>query len=347
MAKITQQTAQRIIEEFCQGASSYELADKYDLWQTSICNLISGRTWANCVRPKKIHEIIEERHKKGLFEKGRKCHIDVPLLTEVQSEIIVGSLLGDGTIKTGSSNCSFSKKQCAKYRNYIDWHHKVLNPYSSRIAEFHSTERLVGDKGIIVERRKVERYLAGYSFWTHQHPVFTDLRHKWYPEGKKIVPPDIKLTPLTIAIWFCDDGNNSFSHREAKIATQSFTKKEGEHLCDLLHDFGIRPKIDIKVSPKTGTKQPILKMNSTSYDNLIDLIKPHVPWDCMSHKIEWRPAKKQWEYSGKFTLEEIAEVKELRKVKSAKEIAQLFGVHVNTIYAIVSGRSWANVEQCH
>lgn len=34
MSQITQQIAQTIIEEYIAGASSYELADKYNLWQT-------------------------------------------------------------------------------------------------------------------------------------------------------------------------------------------------------------------------------------------------------------------------------------------------------------------------
>ena len=30
----------------------------------------------------------------------------------------------------------------------------------------------------------------------------------WYPEGRKIVPADLEtLTPLSLAVWFCDDGN--------------------------------------------------------------------------------------------------------------------------------------------
>lgn len=32
------------------------------------------------------------------------------------------------------------------------------------------------------------------------------LRKKWYPKGKKIVPKDIVLTPLTIRQWYIGDG---------------------------------------------------------------------------------------------------------------------------------------------
>ena len=162
-SKINQKTAQQIINEFCEGASSYELADKYDLWQTSICNLISGRTWANCQRPENIKEIIKQRHIKGMFKKGMKCHIDAPPLTDFQMDVVIGSLLGDGFIKLGTANCSFGKNQCKKYKQYIGWHNEVLQPYSSKILDGYSNERLVGgNKGVITKRVKVDRYLTDY-----------------------------------------------------------------------------------------------------------------------------------------------------------------------------------------
>lgn len=346
-AKITQETAQKIIDEFCQGNSSYELADKYDLWQTSICNLISGRSWPKCKRPDNIKELIKFRHEKGLFKKGMKYHIDVSPLADFQNEIIIGSLLGDGHIrKLPCVNTSFSKSQCKKYKQYIDWHNKMLKPYSSTISKIYSDEKLIAVKGgLIVERRKVKKYLAGYSYNTHQHPVFTDLRNKWYPNSKKIVPTDLKLTPLTIAIWFCDDGSNSFDHRYATIATQSFTVTEAEFLCELLQEFNINPTIMIKVSPKTGIRQPILKIHSDSYDNLIELITPHVTWKCMAHKIKWRRAIKQWEYSGKLTEENVLKIYEMSKTHKQYEIAKMFGVHRNIISSLLRGDSYKHLSE--
>lgn len=350
MGNITQQTAQRIIDEYCQGSSTYELADKYGLGQTSICNLISGRTWSQCERPENIKDLIEARHKKGLFKSGCKDHLheQYPPLTIKQKEILMGSLLGDGCLhKTYPThpNSYFGKKQCKKYKEYLDWHLDELSPFSNSLQREYSEEQLVAIKGGLIERHKVPKYLAAYIFRTCSHPIFTEMRKEWYPQGKKIIPLNLKLTPLTIAVWFCDDGNNHFRNRESQIATQSFTMEEANFLCQLLREFEVKPSVTIKISSKTGVEQPILKCNSTSYDNLIDLIRPHVIWGCMSHKIKWRKAKKQWEYSSNLTEQDIFQIYELSKTHKQHEIAKKFGVHKNTISSILRGDSWQHLSE--
>lgn len=343
MSKITQEIAQRIIHEYCEGFSTYHLADKYGLWQTSICNLIAGRTWHQCERPDNIREIIQQRKEKDRFQQGQ-CFIDAPPFTELQMDIVIGSLLGDGGLAKhlrNRPNTSFSKKQSKARLDYLQWHYNNLQPYSSTLDKVYSKEKLIGGKGgVILERQKVEKYHSGYVFRTHQHPNWTTLRQQWYPNDKKIIPNNLTLNPQRIAIWYFDDGSNWLPHRQAVLCTQSFTLDEADFLRHKLGDFDLRPKITKVVSQYTSREMPILKFSKASYDNLIRLVKPFMLWDCFKHKIEWRPAKKQWEYSGKFTLEQIKEIKELRKTKSAREIATMFNVHVNTIYAIVSGRSW-------
>lgn len=348
MSKITQTTAQMIIDEYVAGLSTYRLQEKYGLWNTTIGNIIRGKCWKTCKRPENIREIIDERARHSQFQHNHnsEIHKTYPQLTELQQSIIVGSLLGDGCVrKSKHLNTRFDKKQGKKQKEYVVWHYEQLKPYSRPIREILSNDQMLwNNETKSIEHYKTTKRLTGYGLTTCSHPIFTEFRNKWYPNGTKTIPHDLELNSLIVAIWFCDDGYNNFSNREAVIATQSFTMTETEHLCDLLSGFDIHPKIMVRVSHKTGIQQPILKMNSTSYDNLINLIKPHVIWDCMQYKIRWRPAKQQWQYSGKFNPEQIAQIRELRKEIPAKEIAKRFGVHVNTIYAIVSGRSWKQVS---
>jgi len=255
-------------------------------------------------------------------------------------------LLGDGCLHKiyhNHPNSYFGKKQCKKYKKYLDWHFDELSPFNKPLREEYSEEKLIAKGGLIVERQKVPKYLSAYVFRTCSHPIFTEMRKEWYPQEKKIIPSNLKLTPLSIAVWFCDDGNNCFQNREARIATQSFAIEEADFLCQLLEKFEIQPSIMVKISPKTGVEQPILKCNSTSYDNLIELIRPYVIWDCMSHKIKWRKAQKQWNYSSDFTKQDILKIYELSKTHKQHEIAEKFGVHRNTISSILRGESWQHL----
>ena len=255
-------------------------------------------------------------------------------------------MLGDGYLHKTSNkhpNSYFVKKQCKKYKEYVEWHHEQFSPFSISINKVFSEHKLSFNKETQkIEREQVKKHLSAYTFKTCSHPIFTELRNIWYPNGKKIVPKNIELTPLSIAIWFCDDGSNNYEQRQATFCTHSFTSKEVRFLCKKLKDFDI--KANVRFAKYASGKKPILKVNSQSYDTLINIVKPYIEWDCMKHKINWRSAKKQWEYSGKFTEDQITEIRDLRETKSAREIANQFEVHVNTIYAIVSGRSWKHME---
>ena len=342
MNKITQQIAQNIIDDYLTGMSSYEISDKYQLWQTSICNIIAGRSWKQCLRPENIKDIIKDRKQKGLII-GRSCK-DLPDLSDFQKDILYGSLLGDGNLSNSSLNSKFTKCQCVYRKEYLNWHFEVFKEYSASIQSKYSSEKLIGaDKGII-KRKKVNKFLSGYNFETFNHPNLTKLRKQWYPNDIKIIPSNIELTPQSIAIWYFDDGSNNFEQRYAVLCTQSFSLEEAEVLTKKLNDFDLHPTIIKSKSVYTGIEMPILKFHSNSYDNLIELVKPYMLWDCFKHKIKWRKSQEQWEVHGKFTESQIKEIIDLRKKMPAKEIAKIYSVHVNTIYSIVSGRSWRHVN---
>lgn len=340
-AKITQETAQEIIDKYCAGQSCPNLAKEYNLWHTSICNLIAGRTWKDCKRPDNIKELIQQQKETGHYKIGEIKHIDAPPLTEIQKEILIGSMLGDGSISKPKPNSSFTKTQSLKRKEYLEWHVEMLKPYSvDKLDENFSKEILIGGKnGVIAERIPSEKRLSGYAMRTHVHPELTKIRNEWYPNGTKIVPIDLVLTPQSIAIWYFDDGSNCVKSRTAVLCTQCFTLDEADLLCQKLSNFNLTPKIVKIKSQYTGREMPMLKFTKESYDNLINLIKPFCLWECFQYKVKWRPRLRQWEYgSGKLTPDDVEMIKILRGNLTAKEIALKFDVHINTIFAIVSGR---------
>lgn len=345
MSKINQEIAQTIINEYLLGRSTYDLGDAYGLWQTSICNLISGRSWPQCIRPDNIKELVQNRREKGYLT-GKQCKT-LPEFSLLQKDVLIGSMLGDGSItKQTNKNCSFNKKQSKIRKEYLDWHYNIFEGYSAAVRPVFSSEKLIGGKkGRIIERQKVEKRLSSYAFSTYRHPNITNFRNKWYKNNIKIIPNDLELNPQIIAIWYFDDGCNCIQNRDAVLCTQSFKLEEAEFLCSKLHPFNLMPKIVKIKSEYTGREMPMLKFSKTSYDNLISLVKPYMLWDCFSHKTVWRPALKQWESSGLFNEKQIIEILELRKTTPAREIANKFNVHVNLIYDIVSGRTYTHLTK--
>lgn len=58
-------------------------------------------------------------------------------------------------------------------------------------------------------------------------------RNKWYPENKKIVPKDFKLTWHSFAVWLMDDGSKGFR----TISSESFTREESAFLANQINEL--------------------------------------------------------------------------------------------------------------
>lgn len=197
-------------------------------------------------------------------------------LTKHQQDIITGSLLGDGFL-LGTD--IFRIKQKKSRIEYVDFLHKELAPFSTpvRIDKSRKPTRL--RDGTV--SHKLEDWKGGYawaaSFSTRQHQIFADLRNKWYPKGKKILPDDLELNPTILTHWYLQDGSYSKKFGMVRFSCQSFTKNDIIRLISQLGEIGV---------------QSMLSKNQ-SY-NVIDIYDDHLlvldiltcKPDCFDYKIK-------------------------------------------------------------
>jgi len=182
-------------------------------------------------------------------------------VTNYQMEVLMGCLLGDAYIhKLGKIQIEHSVKQLP----YINWKYKQL-------------KNLSYGKPKIVSRFD-NRYKKSYQssrFWTRQY--FRSLRDKFYPEGKKIFPEEFSkyFTPLSLAVWYMDDGN-LYKGLNVKFAADGFDKKSRILLRNLLFNkFGLKSEIN-----ESGK----IRLSNKSVKRFIDIVKPHIHPD-MIYKI--------------------------------------------------------------
>ena len=123
-------------------------------------------------------------------------------LSKEQRSLIVGSLLGDGAMRC-KSNALIEFNHSADQRAYVDWKY-------SQLAE------LVGTPP---KPRNGNGGRIAYRFTTRSLPELTPFYRAFYSGRRKIVP-EVELTPLTLAVWFMDDGCKS--HRALYLNTQQF-----------------------------------------------------------------------------------------------------------------------------
>lgn len=105
-----------------------------------------------------------------------KVHTGTPSPSIDLEELIVGSLLGDSHLHHGS----FTEGHSIKQREYAEW----KMGHISKVFTTKSQER--------VSRTRGGKLFPNFSFRTLSYPYIRMLRAKWYPEGKKIVPRDLK-----------------------------------------------------------------------------------------------------------------------------------------------------------
>lgn len=198
-------------------------------------------------------------------------------LSGIQNDLITGKLLGDSHLeKIRNINSHFCVEQCEKSKEYVEAVHEILYPFSLPIR-YRNRINVFKKKSHHVDR------IYSCLFNTVYHPIFTNLRNKWYPQGIKIVPKDINLSWRAIAFWFCDDGYNGLGKRcirhHGVLCTNSFSEEEVEFLISKLSEKGIKCNIYF------DKKQPMIHLHGDTFEFFIDHIKPFVPWECMQYKL--------------------------------------------------------------
>ena len=151
-------------------------------------------------------------------------------LTEIQKQILDGHLLGDGYIHktTGNGNGRFEIERKGEDNNYLLWSIKNFENFIYRTS--------LSNRGKFL--KITQKFYSSCEFYTKQSPIFSEYYNKWYGSGKKKVPEDLELTPLLIAVWFCDDGHARVRYGKfpsIRISTDGFEKDEVELLISKLN----------------------------------------------------------------------------------------------------------------
>lgn len=223
----------------------------------------------------------------------------------------------------------------------MNWHFNELERHSSKLSE-----------GVT---KSFNGIWPKYNYATHAHPIWTELAKKWYKHNAsghyilnnnriiKIVPQDLRLTPLTVCVWFMDDGSLDAEDGNAVFCTNGFTDDECEFLVDRLDkDVGIKSHVIHR------RNQPLIYVGTDEHKKLIDLIKPHVKWDCFKYKLDDSYDKKHQcgeEHSQSVLTED--QVLQMFELKDAgvpyKDIASKFNVSPPAASLILSGKRWQHL----
>lgn len=176
-----------------------------------------------------------------------------------QKQILMGKLLGDGHLETQTKGKTYRFKfeHSLKQKEYVDWLYNELK----NLAVNQPKIKTISYKNKIYKK---------YWFNTISSPSFKFYANQFYQNKKKVVPKLIHrwLTPLSLAIWFMDDGSIKSKYHKARILnTQGFEEKEISRLINALKNkFGIQCKLR---KQKEGYQIMILAESAVDFAKLI------------------------------------------------------------------------------
>jgi hypothetical protein len=140
-------------------------------------------------------------------------------LTPIQKSVLIGTLLGDGTLELNGKYPRLRIQHSKSQLLYVEWKQNIFSNFTSK-------------KIRISQRKKDSRTKKVYhycGFDTFSIPLLNNFYELFYFSGKKIVPKriDLLLTePLSLAVWFMDDGYKRNDCNAIRISTESFSLKE-------------------------------------------------------------------------------------------------------------------------
>jgi hypothetical protein len=184
-------------------------------------------------------------------------------LTKFERSIIIGSVLGDGYIRIipGRNDAFLEINHSLKAKEYVDYKFQSLK----RLVESSPKERTMNDD------RKA------YRFFTKQHKDITNIYKLFYKNGKKIIPKNLEIDPVSLAIWYMDDGSKS-RDRDIYLNTQQFSINDQKKLLGHLRKMGIRARLN---KDKKYYRIRILK---ESINDFMKIISSHII-SSMSYKL--------------------------------------------------------------
>jgi hypothetical protein len=188
-------------------------------------------------------------------------------------EIIEGTLFSDAglelDIKNRARNPRYYFKQCEQQKQYC---FMIANEFGL-LNKIKKQNQYIRRDGLI-------RLQIDYRFKTSNSSDLLQYYNRWYPNGKKVIPIDFKITPLSLLHIYLGDGYLLRHHSgpNAKywqpcICTNSFEVEDIENIfIKQLKDIGIESYIKMTKVSMSEKLYPVTHIRTSSCSTFLDYI---------------------------------------------------------------------------
>lgn len=189
---------------------------------------------------------------------GRRNPLYATMLTDDQEQILLGSMLGDGCIRSNGEGRApyYVETHSIRQLGYLEWKAGMLSPFIKNVSKPY-----VGHKG-------TQAYIKSGNL-----PQLGFYRSLFYVDDKKSVPIEALewMKPISLAVWYMDDGSMSRSSGQISLATCAFDALTAGRLQGWL--LG---KFEVKFSVVFDREQPKLVLQKADNDRFLELVSPYI-----------------------------------------------------------------------
>ena len=244
---------------------------------------------------------------------------DLVSLSDNTIALILGSLLGDGSLKIhgGYTNARFTFRHSLKQLNYFNYKVSLLDEISSDKSVFYQKPDGFSPNGKVRYQSKALPSLTELYNFTHKRGQF-QIRRNWLNQ----------MTDLSLAIWWLDDCSIISNTRKGVFCTDGFDEKSVKILARYLQVvWNIDTHVgSVYVKQRTGNKQHCYRIwirSSEELKKLCRIVAPHIHELDMLYKviILYKDSELQQRWISElvkltdFTEEEITSLVNERKAK--------------------------------
>lgn len=261
----------------------------------------NGKFAINCTEQHKFYSPLLNKY---ILAKNLKVNDEVYCLksdkhlTFLQKQILLGKMLGDGSLFTNSisGKVEWAHKEVSK--EYMKWLDKslgyIMNPRVSKRISGYGTKMLLQQ--------------------TINNFFIKDFLKTFIKNNRKIIPKWVQyeLSPIALAIWYMDDRSLTYHTNQndrISFATCNFTYED----CNILKK-GLE-RLNIFATIKKYGKYHRIVVNANESIKLFLLISPYIV-NCMQYKLPKKYRRtnhklpiEDLEYSHELTIQKITSIK--------------------------------------
>lgn len=201
-------------------------------------------------------------------------------LSDQCKAIILGSILGDGSLKLnqGYTNARFSFRHSVEQEGYFRWKADALREISSEKSIF-----LQGEDGGYGSKDKLR-------YQSRALPELTEIFHLTN-KGKKIRIRRTwlnRMTPLSLAIWWLDDGSIIGNGRKGVLCTDGFDEESVHVLARYLEKvWGVYAHVGAIGRQRDSRQDQYYRLwfSTEELKKFLRIILPHIPVASMLQKV--------------------------------------------------------------